>query len=72
MTSAAEKRWAVTLVYRTDHGDVDVEHQVEELEDIATLVERGPHWDSLVEGTFRINPKRSTSPGLTVEQSNEL
>lgn len=64
-----DARWIVTLVYRSDSGPVDVEHHVEELDEIMSLVENGPDWNALDHGTFRLNPKRATTPGITIEES---
>lgn len=40
-------RWHATIFYRTDAGILDVEHDLEELEDIHDRVEAGPHWDTV-------------------------
>lgn len=40
-------RWKVTAWYRTASGLVDVEHNIEELEDLHDLIERGPSWQAL-------------------------
>ena len=37
-------RWKATLWYRTDSGLIDVEHILEELEELQEIVERGPDW----------------------------
>ena len=65
-------RWIVTITYRVATGTTEVEHHVEELDDIAEIIERGPDWNSVVEGKFRLNPARSTHAGLTVEGADEL
>lgn len=39
-----QKRWRVIVAYFSATGDVDVEHFIEELEDLHDLVERGPNW----------------------------
>lgn len=59
-------RWAVAIVYQGDAGPIDVHHAVEELEEIADLVERGPDWNALVE--IRITLQRTTGR-LTLEQA---
>lgn len=51
------KRWIVTLRYRGDLGVIDNEFHVEELGEIEELVERGPDWNSLIDGRFILNPK---------------
>jgi hypothetical protein len=42
--SGTYPRWIVVIHYRTNDGLVDVEHTVEELEELSALVERGPNW----------------------------
>ncbi len=66
------KRWIVTLKYKTENGVVDIQHHIEELIDIDEIIERGPHFDTLISGTFAINPKRRMIVGLTVEAALEL
>lgn len=61
-------RWKATLVYRTDNGPVDVEHEFEEIEDLHDLVERGPDWNTLVKITIVL--ARVSTPSLTVEQAS--
>lgn len=63
-------RWKATVHYRTDSGIVDVTHDLEELADIDDVVERGPHWDTIVKveivrGEFLVE-------GLTVEGAERL
>ena len=41
------KRWLATVYYRTETGLVDVEHYVDELEDVQEVVEAGPSWESI-------------------------
>ena len=67
MMATEHLRWIVTLTYRTDDGPLDIEHHVEELDEIADLVERGPDWNCLIKGEFVLNPLCTSTPGLTVE-----
>ena len=62
-------RWKVTLIYRSKVGPVDVEHFVEELDEIADLIEAGPDWNSLIEGRFEL-ARRSEAKSFTVEEAN--
>ncbi len=39
-----KKRWHVTVTYFSEKGDIDVEHFIEELEDLQEIIERGPNW----------------------------
>ena len=64
MDLETEKRWLVVLTYRTEHGPVEVEHFVEELEEIHDLVEAGPDWNTLVSGSFFLN--HVTTPGMVL------
>lgn len=63
-----DARWKVTLVYRSENGPVDVEHDVEELDEIADLIEAGPDWNALIEGRFTLN-RRHEAENYTVEQA---
>lgn len=64
------KRWTAVVTYRTNNGPVDVEHEIEELEDLHDLIERGPDWNTIVSIVITYN--RQHYDGLTVEQSEEL
>ncbi len=61
------KRWTATVWYRTDAGLVDVEHQIEELDELHMIVERGPNFCAIV----RIEIRHTSNPEstLTIEQS---
>lgn len=63
-------RWAVEIIYRTDAGENCVPHEVEELSEIETLVERGPDWNTII--AIRVVLARMLSPGLTVEQAEHI
>ena len=64
-------RWIATVYYRSDHGTVDVAHQLSELEELHDVVERGPHWDTIVE--IRIaRAEHVTADTLTVERAEKL
>jgi len=43
------KRWKAVDTYKLATGPVDVEHDIEELDEIADLIERGPDWNSLID-----------------------
>jgi hypothetical protein len=60
----------VTITYRTDNGPLDVEHDIEEIEDLHDIVERGPHWDTVIE--IRIVRDVPIQGPLTVEGSERL
>jgi hypothetical protein len=64
-------RWIAIVYYRTDNGVVDVEHRLSEIDELHDVVERGPHWDCVVE--IRITRAgHVTSENLTVEQAAQL
>jgi hypothetical protein len=65
-------RWIVVATYCAAAGPYEVEFHIEELEDLHVLIERGPHFDCVVEIRIVINPKRVNYPGLTVEKSLAL
>lgn len=64
------KRWLATVFYRADAGLIDVCHDIEEIEDLHDIIERGPDWNCIER--IEIVLLRNTTPGLTVEQSREL
>lgn len=43
------KRWKAVATYNSEAGPVDIEHDIEELDEIADLIERGPDWNSLID-----------------------
>jgi len=47
---------------------VDVEHLFEEIEDLQELVERGPHWDTLIRCTITLN-RPAENKHLTIEEA---
>lgn len=60
-------RWTAHVFYKTEYGLVDVRHDMEELEELQDLVERGPHWDCI----DRIDIRRAIPREelMTVEQA---
>lgn len=40
-------RWIARVFYRSESGLVDVQHDMEELEELQDLVERGANWDCI-------------------------
>lgn len=63
-------RWRATVWYRSAHGLIDVQHEMEELEELQNLVERGPHWDAI----DRIDIVRADGQErqLTIEEAASL
>lgn len=69
--SVETARWKVTIYYRSDEiGLVDVEHGIEELEELQDLVERGPDWNA-IERIVVVLDRRS-HPDLTIEGAASL
>lgn len=68
----SQPRWKAVILYRMDGGNfVDVEHLFEEIEDLDVLIERGPHWDTLIRCTVTLNcPAESKT--LTLEEAAQL
>ena len=64
-------RWTATVYYRLDAGLLDVMFEIEELEELHMLVERGPHWDTIDRIEIRLN-RPAENPNMTVQQSLDL
>jgi hypothetical protein len=63
-------RWIATVYYRTSAGLVDVTHDMTELEELQTLVERGPHWDTI--DRIEIVRADGCDRALTIEEAATL
>lgn len=76
MTDVLEKpglgvaRWKVVVEYRSRAGIVDVEHGIEELDELHDLIERGPDWNTLIKITVTF--ARPVSELLTIEEAARL
>lgn len=66
-----QPRWKAVAVYRTENGPVDVEWFFEEIADLDGLIERGPHWDSLVSCTITLN-RPAEDASMTVERAEAM
>ncbi len=62
---AATARWKATIYYRSDHGLIDVEHGIEEIEELHEIVERGPDWNTIDKIIVVLD--RKASEALTIE-----
>lgn len=61
-------RWKAVIWYATESGDpLDVEHGIEELEQLHDIVERGPDWNTILYITVTLD--RKSEHGLTIEQA---
>ena len=63
-------RWSATVTYRTEAGPNKVTHDIEELDDLHELVERGPHFDTVER--IVITRHKPMIPDLTVEAAEKL
>ncbi len=60
----------MTITYRSENGPIDVDHYIEELDEIHDLVERGPNWDTISE--IRIVKAEHAYNPITLEQARDL
>jgi hypothetical protein len=60
-------RWIAVVTYRSESGPIEVDHHFEELEELSTLIERGPDWNTIISIVVTLNPERATYPGDTIE-----
>jgi hypothetical protein len=68
---STEARWHATVSYRTDADLLEDETLLREIADLHDWMERGPHWDTIVDVHIkRINHIDNTS--LTIEQAKRL
>lgn len=63
-------RWHATIFYRSEAGTVDVDHDIEELEELHELVERGPDWNTIEQ--IIVTLARTTDEDLTIEEAERL
>jgi len=63
-------RWSATVYYRSDMGLIDVDHEIEELEDLHQLVESGPDWNTVQK--IEIVRIGNLTPNLTIEEAMKL
>lgn len=53
---AARKRWSASAIYRAaDGGSIVFSHRLEELDELASIVEGGPDWATLDRIEIRYN-----------------
>jgi hypothetical protein len=63
-------RWKAIIYYRSENGLIDVEHGVEEIEDLQDIVERGPDWNAIER--IEITLDRVALANLTIEEAAGL
>jgi hypothetical protein len=64
-------RWLARVTYRGELGPIEVDHHFEELKELHDLIERGPDWNTIEDIVIRLNPRRTSYPGDTVEKAEE-
>lgn len=60
-------RWLASITYRTAAGPLTVDHGIEELDEIADLVEAGPDWDTIER--IEVVKGRGIRLGYTIERA---
>lgn len=69
---SAALRWRAVIVYRTVAGPMTLDFQVEEIEDVADAVDKGPDWRCIESITIEICRARAAFAGLVLPlQNNE-
>jgi hypothetical protein len=64
------KRWHVEIDYRSQvHGILTIEHDIEEIEELHMLVERGPDWNTIQQ--IRITLARVSYPNDSLEAASK-
>ncbi|MFT8953637.1 MAG: hypothetical protein ABF979_15355 [Gluconobacter sp.] len=63
-------RWIARVFYRSENGLVDVQHDMEELEELQDLVERGPNWDTIEK--IEIRRAVPSQDLITIEEARQL
>lgn len=64
------RRWKLSVSYRTDKGQKLEEHLLEELSQVDEIVEKGPHWDTIID--IYITRYEPDFPTLTIEQAEKM
>ena len=64
-------RWQATITYRSKVGPATAAHDLVELKDLDSIIEKGPHWDT-VEKIEVVKVNHSTSPLRTLEAAELL
>ncbi|TBD37726.1 MULTISPECIES: hypothetical protein [Rhizobium] len=67
MTDATDKRWKVSITYRYDDGPRKTVFFIEEMTELAAIIEHGPDWNAMVDCRITYNG-RNYPKGWTVEQ----
>lgn len=68
---ASPLRWQASIAYRTANGPVYKMASFEELSELEDIIERGPHWDSIIRVIVTLN-RAAQDRNLTVEEAEQL
>lgn len=63
-------RWHATIYYRSETGGVDVDHDIEEIEELHDIVERGPDWNAI--DKIVVTLSLTASEDMTIEEAATL
>lgn len=64
-------RWHVSVHYLTMHGINVVEHDIEEISDLETLIERGPDWNTIEKIEISL-ARKMFGQTITIEEARTL
>jgi hypothetical protein len=64
-------RWIAVVTYRAEAGPIEIDHHFEELEELHSLIERGPDWNTIETIVVRLNPNRTEYPDDTIETAEQ-
>jgi hypothetical protein len=64
-------RWKATVHYRNRIGTTLVDHDIEEIEDLAPLIELGPHWDTIQKVVIHLQ-RSPEGRQITIEEADKL
>ena len=59
------------MTYRAEAGPIEIDHHFEELEELHSLIERGPDWNTIETIVVRLNPNRTEYPDDTIETAEQ-
>ena len=60
-----EKRWCMTVIYRGEVGPVVVDYDIEELDEVSEIIERGPDWNAILDISIQLS--RVSEEGVTLQ-----
>lgn len=60
-------RWKATVYYRSENGLLDIEHGIEEIDELHDIVERGPDWNTIEQIVITLD--RKSNADMTIEEA---